>query len=113
MASRALRFPTPLLAVVVAGACLGLTPPAVADPLPSGQSAQTVVDDLQAQGFNVQINWLTGYDTKPLSRCKVARINNPGNIAPSENSFTTVYVDVTCPNGDDGGFEFGVGVGLG
>jgi len=28
-----------------------------------------VIDELKANGYNVVINWLTGYDTKSLSVC--------------------------------------------
>ena len=91
-------------------------PHASAEPLPptmGSQPASAVVDDLEAQGYNVQINWTTGYDTKPLSQCWVTGVNNPGSMPPSEDTFTTVYVDVACPNGDDGGFSGGVGIGIG
>lgn len=95
----------------VAGA-LCWAPAAAADPSAfGGRAADTVVADLQAQGYNVSINWVTGFDTKPLSDCRVTHVNNPGNIAPTEGTFTTVYVDVACPNGDDGGFRFGAGLG--
>jgi hypothetical protein len=98
-------------AFAVAGA-LGSAPAAAADPSSfSGRAADTVVADLQAQGYNVSINWVTGFDTKPLSTCRVTGVNNPGDIAPTEGTFTTVYVDVACPNGDDDGFRFGAGIG--
>ncbi|OPX05932.1 hypothetical protein [Mycobacterium sp. AT1] len=98
-------------AFAVAGA-LGCAPAAAADPSSySGRAADTVVADLQAQGYNVSINWVTGFDTKPLSDCRVTGVNNPGDIAPTDGTFTTVYVDVACPNGDDGGFRFGAGLG--
>ena len=90
-------------------------PPATADPFPpaaGGQSASAVIDDLKAQGYNVQINWTTGYDTKPLSDCWVTGVNNPSHAAPTEGMFPTVYVDVACPNGNDGsGFTGGVSIG--
>ena len=47
------------------------------------EGAAGVIADLEAQGYNVVINWLTGYDTKPLTRCRVTQINNPGNVAPT------------------------------
>jgi hypothetical protein len=75
--------------------------PAAADPVYTGDSAESVVDDLQAQGYSVQINWLNGYDTVPLSYCTVQNINNPGDIRPSSGRLATVYVDVTCPNHQD------------
>ena len=63
-------------------------------------SAESVVNDLKAQGYNVVINWLTGYNTKSLSVCRVSNINNPGQWDPPPGTFTTVYVDVSCPNHD-------------
>ncbi|GLP73264.1 hypothetical protein TUM20983_03740 [Mycobacterium antarcticum] len=89
-------------------------PLAAADPsfLASGQSAEAAIDVLEAQGYNVQINWVSGFDTKPLSQCWITNVNNPGHEAPTDGTFVTVYVDVVCPNGDDGG-SFGVGIGFG
>jgi hypothetical protein len=65
-----------------------------------GGSASDVVDELQARGYNVEINWTNGFDTKPLSVCWVTGINNPGDQEPSPTTFVTVYVDVMCPNHD-------------
>jgi hypothetical protein len=84
--------------VAVAGAVM-LAPAATADP--SGQSAQSVIDGLKAKGYNVVINWLTGYDTVPLSVCTVSNIDNPDDAPPPAGTFTTVYVDVSCPNHQD------------
>jgi hypothetical protein len=88
----------PLIATLGA---LALACPATAEPVDSGESAQSVIDGLKSEGYNVVINWLTGYDTVPLSVCTVENINNPGDSAPSAGTFTTVYVDVTCPNHQD------------
>jgi len=77
---------------------LTLVAPAMAEPTDSGGSAQSVIDGLKAEGYNVVINWLTGYDTVPLSVCTVENINNPDDSAPPAGTFTTVYVDVNCPN---------------
>jgi hypothetical protein len=96
LASRCL----PALLLAISGAVV-LGAPAAADPVYTGDSAESVVDDLQAQGYSVQINWLNGYDTVPLSYCTVQNINNPGDIRPSSGRLATVYVDVTCPNHQD------------
>ncbi len=72
--------------------------PATAEPVDTGASAQSVIDGLKADGYNVVINWVTGYDTVPLSVCTVENIDNPDSAAPATGSFTTVYVDVSCPN---------------
>lgn len=90
------------LALVVAACCTSMlvtTPTAAADPAldANGGSAQAVIDDLEARGYLVQINWLNGFDTKPLSVCTVTGVNDPGDLPPG----TTVYVDVICPNHED------------
>ena len=108
--------PLALLALAVgAAASTAALPNAAGSPFPQNtqEGAAGVIDDLEAQGYNVVINWLTGYDTKPLTRCWVTQINNPGNFQPSPDTFVTVYVDVQCPNNDDDGFTGGIGVGIG
>jgi hypothetical protein len=108
-----------LASLLVAAAASTGTSVAAADPFfppvgTGGRAADVTIDDLEAQGYDVRINWTTGYDTKPLSECWVTAVNNPSHEAPTEGSFTVVYVDVACPNGDDGsGFTGGVGVGIG
>jgi hypothetical protein len=72
-------------------------------------SASSVIDDLKSQGYLIQINWVSGYNTEPLDVCHVTGVNIPGDTPASR---TTAYVDVSCPNHpDDGGFGFGVGIG--
>jgi hypothetical protein len=106
-----------LATLLIAVAASTVPPVASADPVfppvgTGGRSADATIDDLEAQGYDVRINWTTGYDTKPLSECWVTAVNNPGHEAPTEGSFTVVYVDVACPNGDDGsGFTGGVSIG--
>lgn len=94
---------------------LGSAAPAVAQPSlqQTGHDAASVIAELQDQGYNVSINWLNGYDVKPLNRCWVESINNPGDFVPSPETFVTVYVDVRCPNNDDDGFTGGIGIGFG
>lgn len=72
-----------------------------------------MIDDLRAKGYNVEINWVSGFDTKPLSQCWVTGVNDPSSETPVNGAFVTVYVDVRCPNGDDEGGDFGVGIGFG
>jgi hypothetical protein len=101
------RCVAPLLFAVGSAAAVALAPEAGA------QGAEGVINDLKDQGYNVVINWTNGFDTKPLSQCWVTGINNPGNMAPSPDTFVTVYVDVQCPNHDyDGGFRGGIGIGF-
>ncbi|MEU0498123.1 hypothetical protein [Mycobacterium sp. NPDC006124] len=91
---------------------LGCAPVAVADPSSlAGQPADAAVAELQAQGYDVQLNWVNGFDTKPLSECRVTNVNDPASSPPAPGTFTTVYVDVVCPNHDGGGFGFGAGIG--
>lgn len=87
--------------LVVVGGTVTLAAPAAADPEDTGGSAQSVIDGLKAEGYNVEINWLTGYNTEPLSVCTVENINNPGDSVPGPGKFVTVYVDVSCPNHQD------------
>jgi hypothetical protein len=96
--SRALRWLTSSLIAI--GGPLLLSAPAAADPVYINGSAQSVINELKANGYNVVINWLTGYDTKSLSVCWVSAINNTGEWDPPPGVFTTVYVDVSCPNHD-------------
>lgn len=93
----------PLLTGVGILASIAAAPLAVADTEVETESgsASDVIDDLKAQGYNVEINWTNGFDTKPLSECWVTGINNPGDQPPSTTTFVTVYVDVMCPNHDD------------
>ncbi len=81
-------------------------------PVAGSESAGATIDDLQAQGYDVQINWVSGVSSVPLSRCKVTAIHNPNHSAPSENTLETVYVDVSCPNEPDWDWG-GIGVGIG
>jgi hypothetical protein len=77
-------------------------------PAPGGGAADATIADLKAQGYNVQINWVQGDISMPLSQCSVSAIHNPDRSPRPQRSFTTVYVDVACPDDD-----FGVGVGIG
>jgi hypothetical protein len=94
-----------------------VAPVASADPVwpvAGAESAAATIDDLQAQGYDVQINWVSGYSTVRLSRCAVNAIHNPDRSPGGAHTFTTVYVDVSCPNNDDwdwGRIGFGIGFG--
>jgi hypothetical protein len=86
---------------VALGGAVTVAATATAGPVDTGASAQSVIDGLNADGYNVVINWLTGYDTVPLSVCTVSNVNNPNDAKPTAGAFTTVYVDVSCPNHQD------------
>ncbi|MBN3509464.1 hypothetical protein JYB55_11495 [Mycolicibacterium septicum] len=85
------------------------TPHAGADPTAGEQSADAVISDLEDQGYNVEINWVGGVSTTPLSECSVKGIHNPDRSSPpAPKSSITVYVDVSCPNEpDDSSVIFG------
>jgi hypothetical protein len=99
--------------VAATGAAASLAPIAAADPVwPSAddQSASATIEDLEARGYNVQINWVNGGSRQPLSQCSVPAIHNPNQSAEPPETFTTVYVDVSCPDYSDHiGFGFGFG----
>jgi hypothetical protein len=85
-------------AVIAAAGAVILAGTAMADP---GESADAVIGSLKSQGYNVVINWLNGYDTVPLWACTVQNVDNPNDAPPPPGTFTTVYVDVSCPNHQD------------
>lgn len=80
---------------------LGLAGPAVAAPL-GGSNASDAVSQLQAQGFDVQIN---GDQSAPLSECTVTGISGlSGTDSMGHSSATkgsTVYVGVACNDDHD------------
>ena len=102
--------------VMVAAAWLAAAPVAVADPIEpeaGSESARATIDELRSQGYNVEINWVSGVSSVPLSLCSVTGINNPDNSTGPPTTFTTVYVDVSCPNHEDSGFRLDGGIGIG
>src|SRR5258705_2872962 len=100
---RSMSFASRCLAAlsVALGGAVAFWAPATAEPEDTGGSAQSVIDGLKAEGYNVDINWLTGYSTEPLSVCTVQNVNNPGDSVPGPGQFVTVYVDVSCLNHPD------------
>jgi hypothetical protein len=101
--------------LLAAAVSLASAPGATAEPVwpvAGAESASATIDDLEAQGYDVQINWVSGVSSVPLSWCKVTAIHNPNHSPPSENTFATVYVDVSCPNPDDDWGWGGIGVGV-
>jgi len=73
-------------------------------------SAQYTIDQLQAQGYVVAINWVDGNTGAPLSSCRVVAVHNPDSSAGESTSATTVYVDLACPRQQA---PVGIGFGLG
>jgi hypothetical protein len=73
--------------IAIAGAA---APPAYA------HGADSVINDLQGEGYLVQINWVNG-SNQQLPDCTVVRVNNPSSD-PEPGPGDTVWVDVYCPN---------------
>jgi hypothetical protein len=80
-------------AAVMVAAAMCSTPVAMAAPSGTG-SASDVVQSLKDEGFTVMIN---GIVAGPLSNCVVTGVHNPA-MSSSAPGFTTVYVDVDCPD---------------
>ena len=89
------------LSIAGAAASIAAAPVAAAStdlPTPGAGPASEAIDELQAKGFNVSINWLEGHPNVPLRECKITSVNDPSSSPMSTPAETTVYVDVTCPN---------------
>lgn len=84
-------------AVAVVFAVAGTAYIGAAAPPAGADGADAVIRDLEAEGYTVNINWLSGFNTQQLSDCTVVRVNNPSSN-PQPMPGDTVYVDVTCPN---------------
>ncbi|CRZ13390.1 hypothetical protein [Mycolicibacterium neworleansense] len=101
-ASRCVNAFSPLVLCCSGILAVAAAPLAAADPTATGQSADAVISDLEDQGYNVEINWVGGVSTMPLSECSVKGIHNPDRSSPpAPRSTITVYVDVSCPNEPD------------
>jgi hypothetical protein len=59
-------------------------------------TADATIRDLAAQGYNIPVNWVTGYPNVPLYECWVDAIHNPDG-PPNPKTLDTVYVDMGCP----------------
>lgn len=71
-----------LVPCAVLCAAIAMAPVAAADPTATGQSADAVIGDLEDQGYNVEINWVGGVSTRPLSECSVKGVHNPDRSSP-------------------------------
>ena len=89
---------TGIVGVLAAGA-LAFSGTAAAAPL-GGEPADQVLNQLRADGYNVQLNLNSTRDV-PFYQCLVTGVHGLPNSAPvggsSATQFTTVYVDVNCP----------------
>lgn len=86
-------------------------PVAVADPDLDTQSARATRDELEAQGYDVQINWMNGARRESLEDCSVTDVHNPNRSGEPPTTFTTVYIDVLCQEHHDGDFGWLWGIG--
>src|ERR1700732_289948 len=89
-----------LIATAAAAASISIAPISAGDPVwPVGaaEPADATIQDLETQGYDVQINWVTGYPSVPLSECWVDAIHNP-HPDPRTDILTTVWVDIGCPS---------------
>jgi hypothetical protein len=77
-------------ATTLSAAAVGLAGIAAAAPTGGGNAADTV-NELQTEGYNVQIN---GSVSVPLSECTTTGVHGVPN---TPLAFTTVEVDVSCP----------------
>lgn len=91
-----------LIGVALLATSLSTAPVASAEPppvLPGSGPADLIVNELQALGYTVSINWTNGQDSSPpLSGCRVISFHNPDRSGTSAPQGTTVYVDLLCPN---------------
>jgi hypothetical protein len=90
---------------VLACTALGLAGTAAAAPL-EDNSAADAIDQLRAQGYNVQLNLTNGYRDVPLLECSVLGVHGLSGTDSAGKPLTpaevgTVYVDVNCPNDDN------------
>jgi hypothetical protein len=93
--SFATRHLAPALAVLAVATAFAHS--ATADPDIDTESAATVIEDLQEQGYVVGVNGVPSGNTALLTTCTVTKIHNPGPAAPSSDGTSTVSVDVACP----------------
>jgi hypothetical protein len=84
--------------VAVVFTVAGATLAGAAAPLAHAHGADAIIADLEAEGYIVHINWVSGFNTQQLSDCTVVRVNNPDSSNADPEAGGTVYVDVTCPN---------------
>lgn len=81
------------------GVAVALAPVADAQPV-GAENAQTTIDRLEEEGYDVRINWVNSVTSTPLYLCRSIGVNNPNRSGEPPQGIT-VYVDVTCPDYDD------------
>jgi hypothetical protein len=88
---------TPLAAVALGAAALGVA--ATATAFPNAGTAEDVVSSLEAEGYNVQVNGLVQV---PLKLCTATDVHPTllESDSPELKRKTQVFVDVSCPSHD-------------
>jgi hypothetical protein len=88
---------TPLAAVALGAAALGLAGAAAA--FPNAGTAEDIVNGLEAEGYNVQVNGLVQVPLKLCSATDVhPTLDDSATLQDKQN--THVFVDVSCPSHD-------------
>lgn len=95
------RYVAPLLvsagAAAAIAAAIAVAPIAAADPAlpePGSEDASATISDLEARGYDVQVQYTNGLPDVDLDQCWVNTINTN---AANAGGLRTVYVDVECP----------------
>lgn len=83
--------------LIAVGTSIALAPLAVADPPtipePGSESAAATIRDLDAAGYDVQLQYENGAPLSPLSQCTVTDIDTAG----SAGGQGIAYVTINCP----------------
>jgi hypothetical protein len=90
------RYIAPLL-VSAGAAAVAVAPIAAADPAlptPGSEDASATISDLEARGYDVQVQYTNGLPDVDLNQCWVNTINTADAAA---GGLRTVYIDVECP----------------
>ncbi|NGX07338.1 hypothetical protein [Mycobacteroides franklinii] len=91
-----------LMPLWLAAIAASLSLPAVAQAAPmlpvGGESPSQTISDLEDEGYDVQINYVMGNSNTPLDMCRVLAVHNPNRSGKPVDTFTTVYVDISCPD---------------
>ncbi|MET0452309.1 MAG: hypothetical protein ABW137_10780 [Mycobacterium sp.] len=93
----ALRRAAPPLVALGGAMAILLAPAAASDPDIDTESAAAVIQELQEQGYSVQVNGAPAGDVSLLSTCVVRSIHNPGDATTDPTTTTIVDVAVACP----------------
>lgn len=68
-----------------------------ADPDIETESASAVIQELQEQGYVVNVNGVPSGNTALLTTCKVTAIHDSDGTSPDPTPTTPIFVDVACP----------------